>query len=180
MREVHQMIKTERLSIRRVCADDWKAIQSIWKDAAGSPYAQFDRPNRLDDCSVSLRIKKWASFADSDEHIFWAICLYDSVIGYTAFHKRGDSYEIGYCFHSDYHGNGYARESISSLIDRMRAKGISRIVAGTALKNTPSVNLLLALGFEQCGTEEVSFYRDKEGNAIVFEGGIFELSFRER
>ena len=39
------MIKTKRLSIRRVRADDWEAIQSIWKDAAKSIYSQSE--NRI-------------------------------------------------------------------------------------------------------------------------------------
>ena len=60
------MIKTKRLSIRQVHADDWKAIQAIWADAAKSIYAQYDKPNDLDDQSVSRRIAKWASFADND------------------------------------------------------------------------------------------------------------------
>ena len=64
------MIKTERLSIRRVRAEDWKAIQAIWADAAKSVYAQYDKPSDLDDQSVSRRIEKWAAFADSDEHMF--------------------------------------------------------------------------------------------------------------
>lgn len=168
------MIKTKRLSIRRVCADDWKAIQGIQADAAKSTFAQFDKPNELDDLSVSRRIKKWASFEKSNKHLFFAVCLQDSVIGYIALNQRQESYEIGYCFHSDYHGNGYAKESISALLE-MIAQGVSRIVAGTALKNIPSVKLLLSLGFKQVGTEEQSFYQDAEGKAIVFEGGIYEL-----
>ena len=127
------MIQTERLSIRRVCADDWKAIQAIWADAAKSIYAQYDRPNDLDDRSVSRRIETWASFQESKEHLFFAVCLQDAVIGYAVFHKREDSYEVGYCFHSRYHGKGYARESVAALLDALRDRGVVRITAGTAL-----------------------------------------------
>ena len=169
------MIITRRLSIRRVGVNDWKAIQRIWSDAAKSIYAQFDKPNETDDWSVSRRIEKWASFASSNEHLFFAVCLQDSVIGYIALNQRQESYEIGYCFHSDYHGKGYATESISAVLEMMNAQGVSRIEAGTALENIPSVNLLLSLGFNQAGTENVSFYQDAKGNAIVFEGGIYEL-----
>ena len=165
------MIRTKRLSIRRVRADDWKAIQAIWADTAKSVYAQYDRPNDLDDRSVSRRIAKWASFADSDEHIFLAVCLQDTVIGYAAVNKRENSYEIGYCFHSNYHGKGYARESLSAILDVMKEKGAVRITAGTALNNTPSVRLLTSLGFKLTGTEKVSFYKDEKGNDITFEGG---------
>lgn len=170
------MIRTERLSIRRIRADDWRAIQKIWTDAAKSVYAQYDKPNALDDEAVSLRIAKWAATADGDEHMLFAVCLNAAVIGYVVFNLRDDAYEIGYCFHSDYHGKGYARESVSALLDVMKAKGISRIAAGTALKNTPSVKLLLSLGFKQIGMEKVSFYKDDNGNDIFFEGGEYELN----
>ena len=173
------MIKTKRLSIRQVHADDWKAIQAIWADAAKSIYAQYDKPNDLDDQSVSCRIAKWASFADNGEHIFLAVCLQDAVIGYIAFNKRENGYEIGYCFHSKYHGKGDARESISTILDVMKDKGAVNITAGTALNNTPSVRLLASLGFKQTGTEEVSFYKDAEGNDITFEGGTYELLLLE-
>ena len=169
------MFKTDRLSIRRVCADDWTAIREIWADAAKSIYAQYDRPNDLDDMSVSLRIAKWASFEDSDEHMFFAVCLQDAVIGYVALNIREIGYEIGYCFHSKYHGKGYAREGISAILDEMKDRGATIITAGTALNNTPSVRLLTSLGFRQTGTEKVSFRKDDEGNAITFEGGNYEL-----
>ena len=169
------MIKTERLSVRRVYAKDWKAIQAIWADEAKSAYAQYDKPKDLDDQSVSRRIAKWASFADSDEHMFFAVCLRNIVIGYVAFHVREIGYEIGYCFHSDYHAKGYAKESITTLLNMMKDRGAVTITEGTALNNTPSVRLLTSLGFRQIGTEAVSFYKDSAGNDITFEGGNYEL-----
>ena len=57
----------------------------------------------------------------------------------------------------------------------MRELGITRLTAGTALNNISSVALLKALGFELIETEKVSFYKDAEGNDIVFDGGVFEL-----
>ena len=105
--------------------------------------------------------------------------MQDVVIGYVAFNKRENGYEIGYCFHSNYHGKGYARESISSILDVMKDKGAVTIAAGTALNNTPSVRLLASLGFRQTGTEIVSFYKDAEGNDITFEGGNYELLLRK-
>ena len=107
--------------------------------------------------------------------MFFAVCLQNRVIGYIAFNKREDGYEIGYCFHSDYHGKGYAKESHLALINYLHRLGIEKFTAGTALKNSPSVNLLKALGFQQTGEEKVSFYQDQKGNDIVFDGGIYEL-----
>ena len=55
----------------------------------------------------------------------------------------------------------------------LRDRGVPFVEAGTALRNTPSLRLLRSLGFERCGTERVSFYRDAEGKDIFFDGGVF-------
>lgn len=168
-------IESERLHMRRVLADDWQSIGGIWKDFGGSEYAQYDRPHDTDDADVRQRIATWAKYSESSAHMFFAVCLQDAVIGYIAFNAREIGYEIGYCFHSAYHGKGYARESLAALIEYMRAVGVKRFTAGTALNNTPSVRLLDSLNFHLAGREKVSFYKDSEGNDIVFDGGIFEL-----
>ena len=175
--EGNRVIKTARLIIRRVRADDWKAIQEVWEDEAKSRYAQYDRPNDLDDQAVCGRITMWSFFANGDEHIFYAVCLKERVIGYVSLNRTEGGYEIGYCFHSYFHGKGYAKESISGILEDLKSRGMSgiRITAGTALENTPSVRLLLSLGFNQAGTEKVSFYKDDDGNNIIFDGGVYEL-----
>ena len=107
---------------------------------------------------------------------FFAVCLGETVIGYIAFNKRENGYETGYCFHSKFHGKGFAKESFSALLEHLGTLGITKITAGTALENRPSIALLKSLGFELIETEKVSFYKDSEGKDIVFEGGIFELN----
>ena len=169
-------LKTERLIIRRVTEEDWKGIQRIWINFSTSEYARYDMPHATTEKDVRARVSKWSKFNDSLEHMFFAICLGDTIIGYIAFNIREDSHEIGYCFLSDYHGMGYAKESHIALFDYLRTLGITRFTAGTGLGNTPSVSLLKSLGFELIGTEKVSFYKDVYGNDIVFEGGIFELN----
>jgi len=168
--------KTERLTIRRIAADDWKSIQSIWADFNQSPMHVYDTPHDTEDAPVQRRIQKWAAFHESTEHMFFAVCLEDAVIGYVAFNIRENGHEIGYCFHSDYHGKGYAKESMLALFDYVKSLGINRLTAGTAIQNLPSVSLLRSLGFELIETEKVSFYKDENGNDIFFDGGVFEIN----
>lgn len=171
--------KTERLTIRHITADDWKSIKKIWADFHISALSRYDKPHSTGDEEVRGQIAKWAAANSGTEHMFFAICLGDTVIGYSAFNRRENGYELGYCFHSAYHGKGYARESHLALINYMRGLGIQRLTAGTALHNTPSVALLQALGFALIGTERVSFYKDAAGRDIVFDGGVFELNLEE-
>ena len=182
------MITTERLMIRRVETGDWRDIQEIWKDFSASPYAGYDRRNDTEDEAVAERIGRWTMFSRSLDHQFYAVVLEGRVIGYVAvnYHlhpfredtdecRYGD-YEIGYCFHSDYHGKGYARESISAVLGELKNQGVKRITAGTALKNEPSVRLLEALGFRQTRMERISFHTDDRGDKIWFEGGWYEYA----
>ena len=171
------LLKTERLTIRHVVVDDWKSIQDIWVDFSSSEYAQYDTPHITENANVQALIAKWAAANSGTEHMFFAICLDKTVIGYIAFNIRENGYEIGYCFHSAYHGKGYAKESHLALFDYLRTLGITRFSAGTALNNSPSVKLLTSLGFKLVTQEKVSFYKDAEGNDIVFEGGIFEYGY---
>ena len=168
------MLKTKRLTIRPIRADDWRAVQAIWEDFQRSAYAQYDRPSSTADADVRSRIARWAEMHDGKAHLFFAVCLANTLIGYAVFHLRENSYETGYCFHSAFHGKGYAKESFLCLFDYLRSLGASSILAGTALANAPSAALLKSLGFRQKGTEQVSFHQDASGQAIVFEGGIFE------
>ena len=168
------LLKTERLTIRHIVADDWKSIKEIWVDFNASEYAQYDMPHITDDADVKARMEKWAAANSGTEHMFFAICLDETVIGYIAFNIRENMHEIGYCFHSAYHGKGCAKESMLALFEYLRTLSITNFSAGTGLKNTPSVKLLTSLGFKLVAQEKVSFYKDADGNDIVFDGGIFK------
>ena len=110
------LLKTERLTIRHIVADDWKSIRDIWVDFNSSEYAQYDTPHITEDANVQARIAKWAAANSGTEHMFFAICLDETVIGYIAFNIRENGYEIGYCFHSAYHGKGYATEALLRVL----------------------------------------------------------------
>ena len=169
-------ITTDRLLIRPIQTEDWRAVRDIWVDFSASPFAQYDRPHHTDPGDVRTRIARWAEVtAEGMEHMFFVICVQGEVIGYTAFHICENGHEIGYCFHSSHHRKGYAKEAHLALLAHLRRMGITRFSAGTALDNTPSVKLLTSLGFHLAGTEKVSFYKDEQGQDIVFDGGIFEL-----
>ena len=170
------ILSTENLRIRFIEESDWQSVKEIWEDFNASPFAQYDKPHNTDPDDVRERIARWAHASWSSEHIFFVACLQDKVIGYIAFNIRENgSYEIGYCFHSAYHGKGYAKRSHTAALEYMRSLGIKHFTAGTAIKNLPSVKLLESLGFTKIGEEKVSFYKGENGDDIVFDGGIFEL-----
>ena len=166
-------LKTERLTIRFVGTDDWRAVLGIWADFEASPYARYDVPLAADEATAREKTRLWAEAAPLGRDMFFAVCLNGAVIGYADFHRTERGYEFGYCFHSAFHGRGYARESLSALLERLADGRKTTFTAGTALGNLPSVRLLDALGFERVGEEKVSFYKDESGADIFFDGGIF-------
>lgn len=168
-------INTERLCLRHIRQEDWESVRQIWVDFNASDMFIYDRPHDTEPEQVRARIARWAEANKGREHMFFSVCCKDKLIGYVAFNKREVGYELGYCFHSQYHGRGYAKESISVLLDYLRRMGAVCLTAGTALNNKPSVALLMSLGFELVEKEKLSFHRDKEGRDISFDGGIFEL-----
>ena len=168
-------IKTERLTVRPVREDDWKAVQRIWLDERDSPFGRYDNPKDTGDAAVMEAVGQW-SRADGKAHLCFAVCLDGDMIGYVCFHSREDGYEMSYGFLAAFQGKGYARESIGELVAYARSLGAARIGVGTALDNTPSVNLMKALGFELVHTEKMSFYKDNEGNDIFFTLGVFMLA----
>ena len=173
------MIKTQRLTLRRVEERDWQDIMAIWQDFSHSPMVRYNRPHDTHPEAVRPRIARWAACREGTEHMFYAVCLGERVIGYHAFNRRPEGYELGYCFHSDYFGQGYARESLSALLCQLRSIGAEKIIAGTAMENLPSRRLLEAMGFRLREQEQVSFIRDEDGNPVTFAGGIFERSLVE-
>jgi len=171
------LIRTERLLIREITAGDAESVRSVWEDFARSPYSCYDAPTPADAAESERRVRRMAESNRGERDRFWGVLLDRVIIGYVELHRSGDEAEIGYCFHSAYHRKGYASESCRALIGCYRDAGVKRFTAGCALCNTPSAELLRSLGFRLIGTEKVSFYKDENGEDVVFEGGLFELTF---
>ena len=167
------ILKTPRLNIRYIKPDDWKSLLEIWEDFNASEFSRYDVPHSLDEAEVRMKAEHWAKISPMKEHIFFAVCNQEEMLGYIDFHKNIDCYECGYCFHSKFHGHGYAIESMRTLMEWLSQDGSGRFVAGTALNNLPSVRLLTSLGFRKIKEEKVSFYKNESGEDIYFDGGIF-------
>ena len=163
-------IETSRLYIRDLYETDWVEMKEIFIDFNRSKYAAFDRPFPKDDDESKSLTKQF-----SDTGLFFAVHLLENskMIGYVCFHKNGDSFDLGYCFHSAYHSNGYAYESAIALIKYFEKEHhVVSFTAATAIENTPSCKLLERLGFAHISTETVSF--DGE---FSFLSGNFTLKF---
>ncbi|HOS95059.1 MAG TPA: GNAT family N-acetyltransferase [Armatimonadota bacterium] len=146
-------IETRRLVIRNYTADDWRDVQRIAMDYSASEFAKYDHPWPTDDEGVQ-GATNW--FASGDGYL--AVCLRSTgeCIGLLALHPRDDAdpkvYNLGYIFHSDYHGHGYATEACRAGLAHAFGKlGVERIATGTAVANLASCRLLERLRLRRPG-----------------------------
>lgn len=162
-------MQTHRLQIRELDPYDWQAMQRIALDFLKSEYVIYDMPLPVEDEKIKELTKQFAA-----SHLFFAVMLDNVMIGYVCFHEENGNYDLGYCFHSDYHGKGYAYEACHAVMEHIsKTRCAKAFTAGTALQNVPSCKLLNKLGFVLAKTEMLSFHKDNVGNDIVFEGGSF-------
>lgn len=163
------VLNTERLHIRSLQETDWPALLAIWRNFSRSPYAVYDAPLPTGAAGAQALAKQFAASG-----LFFAVCRAQQLIGYVGFRAEGQTYDVGYCFHSAWHGRGYARESVQALMQFLMQRGpVAAFTAGTALDNAPSRRLLESLGFVLQGTQQLSFHQDASGRAISFVGGVF-------
>lgn len=162
-------MRTERLFIRPLSSQDWRSMQKLSADFRGSPYAVYDILLPTEENKIKSLTKQFAN-----SKMYYSVLLDDVMIGYICFHNDNGTYNLGFCFHSNYHGKGYAFESCSAIMDHIaKERGITKFSAGTALLNVPSYNLLKKLGFVLKSTETLSFHKDDNGSDVTFEGGNF-------
>lgn len=171
----NDMIKTDRLLIKPLTAEDWQSMQAIASDFKESQYAVYDMPLPTEEQAIKELTKKFA-----DTKLFFAVMLEGVMIGYICFHAEDGNYDLGFCFHSYYQGKGFAYESCTAIMEYMeKERAVKVFTAGTALKNAPSCKLLEKLGFVLESTETLSFHKDENGNDITFEGGVFRKEIKK-
>jgi [ribosomal protein S5]-alanine N-acetyltransferase len=171
-------IKTTRLLLRNFKEDDAESLWELIVQKEASEYAVYDYawPTSPDEIKG---VTDW--FASEDRYI--AVCLKENgkLIGFIGLNPaegaQSKVFDLGYCFNSDYHGQGYATEGCKAVIEfafsELNAESLS---SGTAAVNLPSCRLLGRLGFKKIGEGTASFRNTPDGKPIEFIGWEFALS----
>lgn len=143
-------LRTPRLTLRPLMADDAEALHVLYSDPAAMTY--WSHPALAD--VAETRANLAARVADPNWRT-WAITQTgdDSAIGTVATleKRQGGVSEIGYSLVRAQSGKGYAREAVAALIDQLFAEGQRRVFADTDPDNAASNRLLEALSFRQEG-----------------------------
>ena len=156
-------IQTERLTLRNFGAEDWRDLHEMIVQYQASEYAQYDRAWPTSEEEIQ-GVAQWFSQGDS----FLAVCLRSTgkVIGLVALNEEeredGPARNLGYIFHSDFYGQGYATEACRAAITyAFERLGETRLVTGTHPDNLPSRRLLGRLGFREVADGVYVLERDE-------------------
>ena len=160
-------IETSRLRLREAIGGDAQALYGIysredvvryWDHPAWTQVSQADDLIKLAlDGFAAYKMFAWCVTLRDSGVVIGTCCLFD----YSQEHKTA---EIGYAFHPDHWGQGYALELMPPLLAfGFESLDLNRIHAAADPRNLASLKILLNHGFQQEGLMRQNWiYRDEK------------------
>ncbi len=177
-------VETERLLLRAITADDVDDLHSYQSNPEVCRYIPPEPRNReeileriattyhskLDEAGQYLNV---AAERRTDGRVIGDLVLF----WHSAEHKSG---EIGYVFHPDVAGQGYATEAARALLGlAFDGLGLHRVTARIDARNDPSAAVCRRLGMRQeAHLRENEWFKGEWTDEIDF--AILEREWRER
>jgi RimJ/RimL family protein N-acetyltransferase len=153
-------IETDRLTLRRYLETDYEDLLKLQSNDDVTRFLLYDTqtsdlvrkkslPRRLADLPMMTADRESLTLAvilrETGQHVGEV-----SLFVHNAEHQGG---EIGFVFHPEFHGHGYAAEaSVEILRLGFEQFGMHRIIGRLDARNTGSANLLKRLGMRHEGT----------------------------
>jgi [ribosomal protein S5]-alanine N-acetyltransferase len=154
-------LQTERLILRNFTPADTEPLHRTILQYQATPYAAFDHPWPTDEAGIAGAV---AWFASGDDYL--AVCLKDTgeYLGFVCLNPgENHTFNLGYIFGADYHGQGYAGEACRAMLGRtFDDLAAELVVSGTPLIHDASIRLLKRLGFVQPDENEGFFRLTRE------------------
>jgi RimJ/RimL family protein N-acetyltransferase len=163
---VFEAIRTERLLIRQMTADDAESLWERRNEPDVAKYQNWSTPYPREDAE---RIAVGVGEMDGPENgEWWMASLEDAdgtVIGDLALHlsENGHTAEVGYTLHPDRWVQGYAVEALEALVAYLfETLDITRAFGMLHPDNPPSAQVLERVGMLFEGHTRKSFWLDGE------------------
>ncbi|MEI8409608.1 MULTISPECIES: GNAT family N-acetyltransferase [unclassified Kribbella] len=153
-------IETDRLTLRRYLETDYDDLLKLQSNDDVTRFLLYDTqtPERVRNKSLPGRLADFPMMDTDRQSLTLAVILREtgqhlgevSLFVENAEHRGG---EIGFVFHPEFHGHGYAAEaSLETLRLGFEEFGMHRIIGRLDARNTGSANLLKRLGMRHEGT----------------------------
>ena len=174
-------VRAGRVLLRMLSTDDIDDVHAYQGRADVCRYLLFEARTRE---QVAEQVARHAAStvlaADGD---YWQIAVVLPATGHEAERVIGDIYftlksrenlagEIGWTFHPDFRGRGYATEAASAVLHRAFAElGLHRVIAELDPRNAASIALCHRLGMR----EEAYFVKDLMFRGDWADTGIYAM-----
>jgi RimJ/RimL family protein N-acetyltransferase len=148
-------IHTERLELRWYRPDDFDALYAIVSRPDVNRFLYTEPRDAEETAELLARKIGKTEFLEEDDWLSVAVCLRETgeLVGDTLLHWVSEKHrtgEIGFMFHPDHHGRGYATESARPLIDwGFEVCGFHRIIGRLDARNFASARVLEKLGMRR-------------------------------
>jgi ribosomal-protein-alanine N-acetyltransferase len=149
---LNRTIETERLILRPIEPGDWRAVHGFTSLPEVMRYLH-DEPFTEDDARQFAT--RWsAQTGDGWPEVMAVLLRADGrMIGYVPFEWYNPKYrtrEIGWVFHPEHHGQGYATEAARAVLRlAFETLGLHRVVADCDPRNTASYRVMEKLGMRR-------------------------------
>ncbi|MGW1343169.1 GNAT family N-acetyltransferase [Kribbella sp. NPDC002412] len=153
-------IETDRLTLRQYLESDYEDLLKLQSNDDVTRFLLYDTqtPERVRNKSLPGRLADFPPMDADGQALTLAVILREtgqhvgevSLFVHNAAHQGG---EIGFVFHPEFHGHGYAAEaSVEVLRLGFEEFGMHRIIGRLDARNTGSAKLLKRLGMRHEGT----------------------------
>ena len=143
-------LKTDRLLLRPVTANDAEATFSYSRDADLTRYMMFYPKDTIEEVQNFLCEAETEWQKDAPAYFEFAVLCNEELIGGVSLWVLNDDRtegELGWLLRREYHGKGYALESTRALCDfAFNTLGLTRLIAQCDARNAPSAKLMEKLG----------------------------------
>lgn len=174
-------LQTERLLLRRLTPGDANALYDVASIPEVSRYLMWDTHPSVK--YTKRFLKDLQRMYEQFEYFEWGVVTRQDgrligTCGFTKFEFVTNRGEIGYSFHPDVWGRGYATEAAKATIAfGFRELGLSSVYACFALENAASIRVLTKCGMHYTGEEEPMKIKGewmRVGGAAIFRSTFSE------
>ena len=160
-------IKTPRLTLGEIRKRDFESLISLMKnDEVGKTYMVPDLPTRDTEMKLFTRIRE---LSERDDRYVFGIFLEDKLIGLLNDTEiSGKTIEVGYAFHPDYWGKGYATEALSAVIPHLFSAGFDEVIAGAFECNPASLRVMEKSGMKKSNLQGSVEYRGVTHKCVFY------------
>lgn len=153
----HARLKAEPIKLNPLSDEDKEQVISILTDdTVKKTYMLPDFPSRTEAEGLFCRLME---LSRQEGRYVRGIYLGETLIGFlNDVEINGDSVELGWVIHPDYHNKGYATRAVTWAVEELFALGYAEVTAGAFAENPASIRVM-----EKCGmtlldrTEEIEY-----------------------